>query len=203
MKIVSLDQNTPEWLQWRIKHVTATDAPKILGLDRWTGIHDHWMKKMGFIEPEPVNEFMKRGTALEPVARQLLCEQLDIHFEPVVIESDQYPWMGASLDGISPDRSAICEIKCMKLNKHLQVSEDNIDPCHYAQMQHQLACSGAKLAVYASYHPDAPETLTMIQIYPNKEYIENMIEKEKEFYFETMCNMQPTRESFTLKQRIR
>ncbi len=203
MKIINLQQNTPEWLKWRVQHCTATDAPKILGKDRWTGIHDHWMKKMGFVEPDPVNDFMIRGTLLEPDARNLLCDKLQLDFEPMVVESSKYPWMGSSLDGISLSHSSICEIKCMKLSKHLQVSEDNIDPCHYAQIQHQLACTNAKIVYYASYHPDAPWPLTVIEILPNKEYIEEMIEKEKEFFFETMCNMEPTRESFKFKEKVR
>ena len=201
MKIVDLQQNTPEWLKWRVQHVTATDAPKILNKDRWCGIHDHWMKKMGFIEPEPANEAMTRGSELEPIARGLLCEQLQIDFEPMVIESSDYPWMGASLDGISLSHSYICEIKCMKISKHLNVTENSIDPCHYAQMQHQLACTNAKLVYYASYHPDAEVKLIVVPIYPFKEYIENLIEKEKEFFFETMCNMEPTSESWTLTER--
>ena len=203
MKKIELEQNTPEWLKWRVQHVTATDAPKILNLDQWTGIHDHWMKKMGFIEPEPANEAMKRGSLLENEARQLLSKQLNIDFNPMVIESSQFPWMGASLDGISRLFGSICEIKCMKLQKHLQVSKDTIDPCHYAQMQHQLACTHASIVYYVSYHPDAPDPLTVIRIYPDDEYIKNMIEKEKEFYFETMCNMEPTQDSWKLKQKVR
>jgi hypothetical protein len=91
----------------------------------------------------------------------------------------------------------------MKLSKHLQVSKDTIDICHFAQMQHQLACTQYECVVYASYHPDAPDPLTIVEILPDLDFIENMIEKEKEFYFETMCNMQPTRDSWTLKQKVR
>jgi hypothetical protein len=109
--------------------------------------------------------------------------------------------MAASLDGISISHSCICEIKCMKLSKHLQVSKDTIDPCHYAQMQHQLACTNAKIVYYTSYHPDAPDPLTIIEIMPNNEYIKNMIEKEKQFFFETMSNMEPTADSWILKQK--
>jgi putative phage-type endonuclease len=203
MKIVNLEQNTPAWHKWRVQHVTATDAPKILDKDRWCGIHDHWMKKMGFVEPDPVNEAMERGQLLEPIARELLCKQLEINFEPAVIESDEYPWMGASLDGITKDWNYICEIKCMKLQKHLQVSKETIDPCHYAQMQHQLACTRALAVYYASYHPDAPEPLTIVKIFPDDKYIANMIEKEKEFFFETMRSMEPTRESWTFKEKVR
>jgi putative phage-type endonuclease len=203
MKIINLEQGSLLWLSYRQKHIMATDAGVILGLNRFKDTHQLWQEKMGFVEPEPINDFMTRGQALEPVARGLLCEQVGINFEPIVIESDQFPWMGASLDGISDDRTCICEIKCMKINKHLQVSQDNIDLCHYAQMQHQIACTNAKVVFYASYHPDAPEPLTIIEVYPDKKYIENMIEMEKEFFFETMCSMEPTRESWTLKQKVR
>lgn len=199
MKILELEQGSLPWIAYRQKHVMATDSAIILGLNNFKGVHQLWQEKMGFIELEPANEAMKRGSLLENDARMLLCEQLGIYFIPMVIESSEHPWMGASLDGISPDQSCICEIKCMKLSKHLQVSPDTIDPCHYAQMQHQLACSGTYVAYYTSFHPDA--ALTVIKVDRNDDYIEEMIEKEKEFYFETMCNMEPTRESFTLKQR--
>ncbi len=203
MKIISLEQGSDPWLEFRRKHIQATDAGIILGLNNFKDMHQLWQEKMGFIEPEPSNAAMARGQMLEPIARQLLCEQLGIHFEPLVIESGDYPWMGASLDGISLTHSTICEIKCMKLSKHLQVSAETLDPCHFAQMQHQIACTNAKIVYYASYHPEAPETLTIVKIYPDKEYIENMIEKEKEFFFETMCSMEPTRESWTFKEKVR
>lgn len=203
MKILQLEQGSQSWLSYRQKHIMATDAAIVLGLNNFKDMHQLWQEKMGFVQPEPVNDFMIRGQLLEKIAREQLNEQLGINFEPVVIESIDYPWMGASLDGISNDKSAICEIKCMKLSKHLQVSIDTLDPCHYAQMQHQLACSKADLVCYASYHPDAPDPLTYFEIYPDDEYIKNMIEKEKEFFFETMCNMQPTRESWTLKKKIK
>jgi putative phage-type endonuclease len=200
MKIIRLDQGSPEWLSWRQRHVTATDAGVILGLNHFKGVHDLWQEKMQFIESPPTSDAMKRGSNLEPYAREILNARLGIEFEPIVIESSQYPWMGASLDGISQLGGSICEIKCMKLQKHLQVSSETLDPCHYAQMQHQLACSNAEKVYYASYHPDAPDPLTIIKITPDKEYIANMIEKEKKFFFETMCCMEPTAESWTFKQ---
>jgi len=201
MKIINLEQGSLPWLSYRQKHIMATDAAIVLGLNNFKDMHQLWQEKMGFIEPEPTNTAMLRGQTLEPIARDLLCEQLNLQFEPMVIESSQYPWMGASLDGISQEVGCICEIKCMKLSKHLQVSQDTIDPCHYAQMQHQLACSGTYVAYYASYHPDA--ALTVIKVDRNDDYIDEMIEKEKEFFFETMCNMQPTRESFKFKEKVR
>lgn len=205
MKIIEFEggQGSEAWLSWRKKVITATDAPIILGLNNFKDMHQLWLEKLGFVEPEPVNDFMTRGQALEPVARNLLGQLLGIYFKPIVIESDEYPWMGASLDGFNFNKDCICEIKCMKLSKHLQVSEDTIDPCHYAQMQHQLACTNASFCYYASYHPDAPDPLTIVEIIPDEEYIKNMIKKEKEFFFETMCNMEPTRESWTFKEKVR
>ena len=201
MRIIDLQQNSKPWLEFRRKHIQATDAGIILGLNHWKDPHQLWLEKMGFVEPEPCNAAMRRGQILEENARGLLCEQLGIDFEPIVIESEQFPWMGASLDGYSQKYKCICEIKCMKLQKHLQVTEDTIDSCHFAQMMHQLTCSRADLVYYASYHPKAFDPLTIVKIVPDREYIKNMIEKEKEFFFETMCNMEPTSESWTLNGR--
>jgi len=205
MKIIEFEggQGSESWLQWRRSKVTATDAGIILGLNKFKDMHQLWQEKMGFINPEPPSEAMKRGSLLENEARELLSEKTGIDFQPAVIESSKFYWMGASLDGINYEKKVICEIKCMKLSKHMNVSFDTLDPCHFSQMQHSLACSCFNLAYFGSYHPDAEEKLKIIYVPAYLEYQKNMIEKEEEFYFETMCNMQPTRESFKFKEKVR
>ena len=206
MKIIEFQggQGSQSWLQWRRSKITATDAGIILGLNNFKNMHQLWQEKMGFIDPEPENESMKRGQLLEPIARAQLSAQLGINFQPVVIESDDYPWMGASLDGIEQEKCCICEIKCMKLHKHLKVSRETLDPCHYAQMQHQLACSGYDSCIYQSWHDNETiEQSIYFKVFRDDEYIKNMIEKEKQFFFETMCCMKPTSDSWVFKEKVR
>ena len=61
MKILQLEQGSQPWLSYRQKHIMATDAAIVLGLNNFKDMHQLWQEKMGFIEPEPANEAMKRG----------------------------------------------------------------------------------------------------------------------------------------------
>ena len=82
MKIIEFEggQGSESWLSWRRSKVTATDAGIILGLNNFKDMHQLWQEKMGFIEPQPATESMKRGNLLEPYAREMINAQLDIDF---------------------------------------------------------------------------------------------------------------------------
>ena len=62
-------QGSPEWLEFRSSHITATDAAAIAGLNPYKDAHDVYREKIGEHKPY-VNKAMKRGSSLEEPARQ-------------------------------------------------------------------------------------------------------------------------------------
>ena len=63
-------------------------------------------------EERPANGAMQRGKTLEPLARRAYVSHTSIDVEPVCVQSLAYPWMRASLDGLSADGRRVVEIKC-------------------------------------------------------------------------------------------
>jgi putative phage-type endonuclease len=192
MKIINIYQNTTEWITWRKSHVMATDASVIMDMNQFKTIDQIWKEKDPNFKPEPMNDRMKRGHDLEPIARALFIEKTGIEVSPACIEHDDLWWHGASLDGLDKTGKIIAEIKCPKLWTHLQAQNEEIAPYYYAQMQHQLFTSGADLCYYISYNPDIEETLKMfiVKIYPDKNFQQRMIEKETEFFEKYMLGFE-------------
>src|ERR1700743_3251665 len=112
MKVIELEQGSQEWLSWRKTVITATDCSSIMGNNPWTTAYKCWQRKVGLIEENKSNEAMERGKRLEPEARSQFTQQYGIDMTPVVVESTEYDFLGASLDGISIMGNYLLEIKC-------------------------------------------------------------------------------------------
>lgn len=184
MKIIHLDQGSKEWLDWRKKRITASDASAILRMNRYTNPTTLWDEKMEVISCQPTNHHMERGKLLEPVARELFIEQTGIHVEPLVIEHDNFFWMGASLDGIDKSRRVIVEIKCPEMHGHEAALNNEIKPMYKAQMQHQLYATETEMCFYVTYNENHSQKLNILEVSRDEKFIENMIAAELQFYKE-------------------
>lgn len=172
-------QGSEKWLQFRRKHVTATDAGKILQevpLD-WGTPYSLWLDKIMGREKEP-NSYMLRGIELEPFARSAYEQRMGESFEPKVIVSNEHQWMMASLDGISKDLNKCVEIKSGP-SSYSSAKEGKVKDYYYSQLQHVMAITGHESMDYACFWND---DLVVINVERDDEYIAQLIEKEREFY---------------------
>lgn len=182
-----IKQNTPEWLEMRRSKIMASDAPIIMCQSPWKTPFQLFEEKLG-LRPQPAsNNAMRRGTELEPIARQAYIDHTKIYVEPEVVFHKEIEWMGASLDGISKDRSIIVEIKCPGKKDHDLAKEGKIPEKYYAQLQHQLAVTNANVLHYFSY---SDEDFCLIEIKKDKDFIYMLHKKEKEFW-ENLQNFTP------------
>jgi len=194
MKLVELEQGSPEWLLWRKNHVTSTDAATIMGENPFCNLHTLWLRKHDQVATDPVNAAMLRGSELEPFALKEFIKQTGIEAKPAVGEHDNYSWMGTSLDGINEDGTVIVEIKSpMKLNKHLSLLDDNvvIDVHYQWQIFHHLEVSGADVCFFVSYHPDDPDKIIIKEVMPDKRKMEQMVLAEQYFWEKNILLMEP------------
>lgn len=187
MRIIPVEQGSKAWLDWRKTRITASDASIILRSNKYTNPRILWDEKMDHIPSTPVNEHMERGKNLEPVARKLFIEQTGIHVEPLVIESDNFLWMGASLDGIDATRKILIEIKCPTVAGHVAALNKEIKPMYRDQMQHALASTQAEICFYVTYNESHEQPLNILEVPRDEKAIELLIEAEQAFYFEFMC----------------
>ena len=197
MKRINLEQDTPEWLAWRKTVITATEAASIMGMSPYVSLMDVYKGKFGEGEEFVPNDATKHGKSLEPFAREYFVKTKGIEVSPACIESDEYYFLGASLDGISSCGEVLLEIKCPYRRKNHDLAKQGIIlPYYLAQIQHQFICSRAKICYFLSYTKDDQ---VIIEVKPNPEFEEKYIEKAKKFW-DDVLNFTPPQN--TTKQPI-
>ncbi len=179
MKIIDVKQGSPEWLAWRKTVITATDCSCIMGTNPWCSEYQCWQRKLGLIPEQASNEAMERGKCLEPEARAQFIERYGIDIVPIVVESTEYDFLGASLDGISELGNAILEIKCGGSKLHQMAANGEIPPYYMDQMQHQLIVTGAYKCFYYSY--DGKNGIC-IEVLPDPEFKSRYLTRAREFW---------------------
>jgi putative phage-type endonuclease len=142
------------------------------------------------------NHRMRRGKALEPAARMLYIEVTGNHVRPVCVVHDQFEWFRASLDGLTEDGQLVLEIKCPSANAHKCALSGQIPRYYVAQVQHQLAVTGAPLLHYWSFDPDFDEgpVHALVEIRPDAAYIARLIRREREFWERVKAEERAARE---------
>ncbi len=198
-KIIDCEQGSDQWLALRYDKITSTDVSSILGLNPFKSVEHLWKLKQRLIPPDEINEKMKRGSELEEPARQLLIKETGIDFKPAVLLHDNHSWAMASLDGLSDCGRFIAEIKSPNEDTHKLALNGIIKEYYHAQIQHALFVSGAEKCYYFSYRPEFEPSFSIIEVYPNKEFIEKMIPKLYDFWLR-LSNFQEPEKPWELKK---
>lgn len=139
MKIVNLEQGTPEWHQWRSTLLGASDVPAVLNKSPWASAYDLYLTKTGkAVNEETANQAY--GKAREKEVLDLYMNKTGKPLMPACIQSEVSPFMGASLDGATFDFLTIVEVKCPSAEV-FAMAKKGVLPIHYMlQVQAQLYC---------------------------------------------------------------
>jgi putative phage-type endonuclease len=177
MKLINLIQRSKQWLEYRRNKIMASDSGIILGHSPFKTIDQLYNEKTKCFESAP-NPWMLRGIELESVAlREFEKETGHIMF-PCVGEHEN-GWMAASFDGMTLEQDAVCEIKCPGKKDHFAALNGIIPDKYKAQLNHQMVVADVKEMFYFSF--DGEKGVT-IEVKRDDEFIEVMIEKEREFW---------------------
>lgn len=182
--IIDVEQGSKEWIDLRRTKITATDSAVILGLNPWVSPGRPWREKLGLIDPEPENERMREGQKNEKIARDNFNSFNNYHYHPKVIISDEYPFMMASMDGLTGNGKKGMEIKCGE--KSFQQAKKGIIPAYYqCQMQKQMLVCGLNEIFYLCYFENKD---IMIVVKRDDIFINKLIPKEK-YYYDCLINL--------------
>jgi putative phage-type endonuclease len=185
-----LIQGSKEWKEWRRSKAGSSDAPIVMNESPWMTPTELWMEKCGFKEFDHTNFVTQIGSEAEPFVRQAYEKVTGISFDPLVVESDDYPFMSASLDGFNADHGIILEIKVPGKEVYELALKEEVHTKYVWQLEHQLLVTGAKEVhfVCAKVEKDqVNQTWTVLDMAivkyksdPAKR--ELLLEKEKEFW---------------------
>ncbi len=153
MIIQDLEQGSPEWLSFRKNMVMASDAAIILGQSPFCTPYKLWQEKLGLIECQVDNKKMAEGRKNEPIARDWFNQAHTAFMTPIVAQSSQHIYLGASCDGISTCGKYLLEIKSGE-SAHKQACQGIIPNYYKIQMQMQMFVTGARKCFYLSFYND-------------------------------------------------
>lgn len=178
--VVDLEQNTPAWLEWRQNGIGASDAPTIMGENRFKSAAELLQEKRGPVREFAQNPAMALGTQLEPEARARYVTRTGREVRPLCLQSTRYDWLRASLDGLSENHDTVVEIKCGQSAYRWASRSGTVPDYYYGQLQHILAVTGLLSLDFWCYWPSYPEVL--IHVARDEAYIGRLIEREGEFW---------------------
>lgn len=150
MRVLHIQPDSEEWLDWRRTGIGASDVPKILGTSHYGDREDVIESKL-FVLQQLDSGAMERGRRLEVVARKLYCERYSVTVRPTFIQHSEYPWMIASLDGLSEDRQLAVEIKAPNATYHTLALRGKLPLQYLDQCQYQLLILGLPVMDYVSF----------------------------------------------------
>ena len=163
MKWIDLEQGSDAWLAWRRSIITASDASIIMGTNPYCDEDELRKRKLGIFPEIKETHAIREGRRLEPIARDKFnSDYPGYDMRPLVVESSEHTFLGASLDGYGNKyyleepggclmrTDCILEIKCGK--KSFKQAENKEIPKYYlSQIQHQLLVTGAEICYYYAF----------------------------------------------------
>jgi len=167
-----MDQRTDDWFAARLGKVTASRVADVIAKTKsgYSASRENYMAQLiverltGKLTESFSNAAMEWGTEQEPHARAAysartgeLVEEVGFLCHPVIEGA------GASPDGVVGD--GLIEIKCPNTATMLEWILTRTIPARYmAQMQFQMACTGAKWCDFVAYDSRLPEHLQLLII---------------------------------------
>lgn len=188
-KIISVQQGTEEWLQWKAGRASGSNIWKVIAKGRGNApsasTQDYEAQLVvERLTKKPVQIFqteaMKNGIIREPEGRAGYAFRNDVQIhEYGAIQHPTLEWACSSPDGIIGDFEGAIEIKSPTYTTHLdtllakQEGRETIPSKYVSQMLWLMACAPEVQWVdYVSFCPDFPEHLSF--------YVERVARKGNE-----------------------
>ena len=189
-----LEQGSEEWLVWRSARIGSSDAPIIMGENKWKSKQYLLDEKLGNKPIFRGNLHTRRGQQLEPLARDAYQRLKKIQLMPSVLQSSSRAWQSASIDGINLNGQVVIEIKCGDKAYEYSLKSNKVPDYYYGQIQHILCVTGYSSLDYFCWLPNLDPIL--IKVPRDESYITRLLKEEFSFY----CLLQ---EALTEKNVVR
>ncbi len=164
MRVVRMEQRTPQWLAWRAGGLGGSDAAAVLGASPWKTrkalLREKARALAGLTPPKEKAETwaMRRGRVLEEPVLGWYARFYGGAMVPVCGERDYdtLTWVRGSFDGYDAASGGALEIKVPKAQDHETALAGGVPEKYAHQLDHLLlAGEGSVCWVhYVSYSPD-------------------------------------------------
>lgn len=177
-----------QWHEERLKGIGGSEAAAVMELSRYDSPMGIFLLKTGQKPPFQGNEYTKWGQILEPIIRRVFSEEtkLTVIYDPSKKTSKENDFMFAHLDGIIYDDETetygVLEIKNVDKFKKSEWENDDVPIEAMIQIQHNMYVTETGWGYFAALI--GGNHLVITKVYRDEELINQIIEKEKEFWYE-------------------
>ena len=146
------EQRSQEGIDLRDQMITASDVASAIGENHYE-TPDAFVKKKVLKTKWAGNAATAHGTLLEPLVRDLYDARTGRKSHEIgLVQHRQYPWLGASPDGVTED-GLLIEIKCPLTRK----IEAKVPKHYWPQVQLQLEITDLEECDFVQYRPAKTE----------------------------------------------
>jgi len=182
------EQRSQEWLDLRDNMITASDIASAIGENHYESV-DALVKKKVLRTKWAGNAATEHGTKLEPFVRDLYDETTGRKTHEIgLVQHREYPWLGASPDGVTED-GILVEIKCPMSRK----IEAKVPKHYWPQVQLQLEITDLEECDFVQYRPQGTITVDDGErLDPGKprEFVITRIKRDREWFKTNLPLMQ-------------
>lgn len=152
MNIIECKQGSPEWLEIRSHHFTASEAPAMIGNSKYKTRAQLLHEKFTGITEEVTDakqRLFDAGHASEATARPLVEAIIgqDLYPATATNEIEGLPLL-ASFDGLPMDESIVWENKLENAELIDMLADGDLSDTYWPQVEQQLLVSGARQALF-------------------------------------------------------
>lgn len=167
------EQRSQEWLDLRENMITASDIASAIGENHYES-PDAFVKKKVLRTQFKGNAATAHGTLLEPLVRDLYDQRTGRKSHEIgLVQHREYPWLGASPDGVTED-GLLIEIKCPLTRK----IEAKVPKHYWPQVQLQLEITDLDECDFIQYRPariengvtQSPEEFVVVRVKRDREW---------------------------------
>jgi putative phage-type endonuclease len=189
-------------LQERKSGLGGSDSPVVIGVSPWKTRLDLYRDKLGLVPDFTGNNQTARGTALEPLVRDIYQEETGrlVKVIPGMIEHPEKPFIRANVDGQvwmkdgNGKGPGVLEIKCPNLHTYLKIKREGVPEYAYIQDQHYLGVTGAKWGSLAIFCADMWE-LMWFDIDRDDDLIRRVFDEDELFWMNHVLAQVPPEEA--------
>lgn len=176
-----------EWKEHRRHFIGSSDAPVVMNCSPFKTPLELYQEKLGLKEFDHSNWATERGNKVEPLARAMYEEITGMKFTVLHVQSDEFPWMAASLDGYDLNKHVGLEIKCPKDEIFQACKSGVIHEDYIWQVEHQMIVTRAPEWHFVCVKVDDNKLRitdwAAVIYHGDRERQKRLIEKEMEFKF--------------------
>ena len=166
MKYHDIQQNSDDWFLLRLGKFTASTFKNLFAKPTTVAYQKEinrvvFERLTGKVPESFTNDYMQRGTELEPIAREAYEAQKFTVVQNGGFWGDE--WAGCSPDGLVEDQGLL-EIKCPAFNTMIDyLLKQKLPSEYYYQVHGQMYITDRQWCDFVAFHPDLPIFILRIE----------------------------------------